>query len=259
MINTVLFNHLQNQPEVVAALARYNGQAAIFDQEIPPDTDKKWQGVQFPRIGYAFDMTDDPERHISGVLGMDILCENRKQIPEEIELLLKKYVDGYFFSDGTDTIRANWETSNPFTEPEKKVSGVELAFSLLSFPLQTSQSPDPIALMNQYSKDRYQEAFVIGKDTAANAAWKPTDAKPAIYWRLQDLSSCRYIPDTWSCIWMTATLRLHVFSDTNHVRLSREICADLMTRRRLLFPAGDGQLMIDDVRITPGNDAQRVV
>lgn len=118
-------------------------------------------------------------------------------------------------------------------------------------------TPDIAALLRTYSKAALPGAFVLGLDTAAQPVWKPGDAEPALYWRLQGTAPCSYIEDTWSCSFLTATMQLHVFSETLGEDLCRRICDGLLTSRRLLFPDGDGQLLIDEARITPQSDAQR--
>jgi hypothetical protein len=257
MINTVLFNHLAAQSELTSLLAKYDNVVAIFDQEIAPDKEKGWTGEQYPRIVYAVDMTSDPERDISGILAVDILCENRKQSPEEIEAVLKKYIDGFFFMSKDEAIRANWEASNYFTEATERVSGVTLTFSLLSFPIQRFGIPDVIGLLNNYVRAKYENACIIAYDINQNAVWKPSDENPALYWRITDIAPCSFINDTWACIWKTATVQLHIFSDSTALQIAEEIDFELSMQHRLLFD-DRAPLMIENIIVSTGQDEQRI-
>lgn len=254
MVNTALFEHLQAQEELKQLLAKYANICAIFDGRAADDSDEKWDGERYPRIVYTADMTADSEKGNSGSLKMNILCESGKQGPEDIEAVLRGCVDGYFFAGETKTISAVWHASHYFKEENGTVSGVSLSFLLYAFPKQVSGGPDPVGLMNAYGKQCFPGVFVIEDDALPNAS-KPTDDNPFIYWRLVNLSPCSYINDTWSCMWQTATMHLHIFSKSKDMELSRKICRELMASHRLVYPDGDGQLLIDSVRITPGNNA----
>ena len=266
MIEKEIYTHLQNQKSILGSyLTTYAGKMAIFNQEAPADTDEQWgTQSQYGRLVFALDLSDDPERKYSGTLAIDVLCENGKQIPEEMEPIVRSLIDGYFFSTNEITIAAQWSASNYFTEPTEKVIGVTITFGLLAFTKQTTIEPDPIALINKWSGTELKEILgknirVIGYDDM-ESAWKPTNETPAIYWRLTNISSCSWIPDTYNCSWHTATVNGHILAPDKDVCaiIARQIDNALTLKRRLIFD-DMSPLMVDrNIRVNLGNDKMRV-
>lgn len=259
MIEALLYEHLQNNSVELSGLAMYQDKIAVFNQEAPDDMDDGWSGAQYGRIVYAVDLTDDPERQISGSLMVDVYCENGKQIPEDFEPVVRSIIDGYFFTTTEATIAAQWRSSNYFTEAGKKVVGVTIAFDLLAFPIQETLAMDPIALLNNWS-DGYLKEYTKMDLTVINHSrteevWKPTDEKPALYWRLISIGSCNYIPDTYHCIWQTAEIQCNVIAESKEVMVSvaRYIDNLLSMKGRLIFD-DDSPLMIDSVKINNTSD-----
>lgn len=266
MIEKALYTHLQAQTAALTPyLSRYRGKLAVFNQEAPADTDNGWETTsQYGRIVFAIDLTEDPERKYSGTLAVDVLCESGKQIPEEMEPIVRELIDGYFFSTEETTISAQWSASNYFTTPTEKVIGVTLTFGLLAFPKQHTIDPDPIALFNKWSSTDLKEILgkdirVIGYDTMP-PAWKPTNEAPGIYWRLSDIRPCNWIPDTYNCSWQTATIYGHVLSQEQdtEAKIARTINNTLVVKKRLIFD-DISPLMVDkNIRVNIGNDNMRV-
>lgn len=266
MIEEALYKHLQSQTDLLSPyLATYSDKMAIFNQEAPPDTDDEWgEESQYGRIVYALDLTEDPERKYSGTLAVDVQCEDGKQYPEVIEPIIRTLIDGYFFATEEITLAAQWSASNYFTESTEKVVGVTLTFGLLAFTKQTTIEPDPIMLLNQWTKEELSQALgktihVIGHDTI-EAAWKPTTEEPAIYWRTASITPCSWIPDTYNCSWKTAQICGHVLSPDKNVNaiITRTIDSILTLKKRLIF-ADQSPLMVDrNIRVNLGNDQMRV-
>lgn len=266
MIETQVRQHLIHQAELTPFMATYNGEMAVFNQEAPADTSKGWgDGSQYGRIVFYLDMQDDPQRNISGTMGIDLYCESGKQIPEEIEPILRSLIDGYFFSNAFVTISTKWRSTQYFTDPTEKVIGATLIFDILDFPNQLTTDPDPIKLLNNWTildvpnLIGATNVFVIGKDELP-AAWKPTNEIPAVYWRIGEIKNCSWIPDTYACSWETATIWGHVMAadDSTAVKIARVIQNTLITKRRLIFD-DMAPLMIDkNIGTTPANDPMRV-
>ena len=260
MIETLLYQHLQNNSSALSGLAKYRGKIAVFNQESPDDMDEGWSGTQYGRIVYAVDLTDDPERQISGSMMVDVYCENGKQIPEDFEPVVRSLIDGYFFTTKEATIAAQWSSSNYFTEAGKKVSGVTIAFDLLAFPIQETLAMDPVALLNQWSDDylkiHINYDFTVINHNVTEEVWKPTDKKPALYWRLISIGHCNYIPDTYHCIWQTAEIKCNVIAESKEVmvKIARYIDNLLSMNKRLIFD-DDSPLMIDSVKINTTSDS----
>lgn len=265
MIEDALYTHLQSQTVLAPFLAKYGGKLAVFNQEAPADTDPNWNTKsQYGRIVFEISAQTDPERKVSANLMVDVICKSGEQIPEEIEPIIRPLIDGYFFSDEGMTMAAQWKSSDYFTEPPNKIQGVTLVYTLLAFPKQTTIEPDPIALINDWSSNELPAIVgvggirVIGKDSLP-AAWKPTSQLPAIYWRIQQIQKCSWIPDTYNCSWHTAVLQGHILTPEADVAniIARFIENALTIKKRLIFP-DVSPLMVDrNIRVNPAADPLR--
>lgn len=71
-------------------MAVYAGLPAVFYQGAPDDRQKGWEGEQYPRIVYTIDMQADEERKSAGVMQVDLYCDERKTLPEDIEPYIRK-------------------------------------------------------------------------------------------------------------------------------------------------------------------------
>lgn len=241
-------------------MATHNKELAIFSQEAPADTSPLWgERDQYGRVVFYIDMQDDPQRNISGTMGVDLYCKSgTSQVPEEIEPILRSLLDGYFFSNETSTIAARWRSTQYFSEPTKKVIGATLTFDLLDFPKQETIDPDPIALINDWTAKTYKNLTVIGR-AELPPAWKPTAEAPAIYWRLGDVRKCDWIPDTYNCSWEIATIHGHVMApdSATETKIARSIQNTLTLKKRLIFK-DEAPLFIDrNIRVSSTSDALR--
>ena len=268
MIEQVIYEHLQSCGALKPYLASYAGRMAIFNQEAPADTDRKWTGgKQYGRIVFALDTREDPERKLNGVLAVDVICEKGKQFPEEIEPILKPLIDGYFFTSEELTVSAHWESSDLFTEDgADKINGVTLVFRLLAYPFQLTSDPDPIEAANKWSKEELADIlghglYVIGDETLP-AVFRPAADKPAIYWRISRIMKCAWIPDTNAASWQTAVVQGHVMAP-NHsdveTSIARTIATTLTNKKRLR--AEDSVFMVDranSVNVSSGTRAGQI-
>lgn len=265
MIESALLKHLWAQTDLLAPyLAVYKGKMAIFNQEAPADTDRGWETKsQYGRLVFALDLNEDTERKYSGTLAVDVICEKGKQLPEEMEPIVRKLIDGYFFSTEETTMAAQWNASNYFTDATEKIIGVTLTFGMLAFPKQLTCGPDPIALLNAWTSTELKSILqrnirVIGHDTMEDA-WKPTNEVPAIYWRLSHINPTAWIPDTLNCSWHTAVISGHIMAPDKDVSalITRLISNHLTLKRRLIFE-DQSPLMVDrNLRINLGQDQMR--
>lgn len=258
MFEQLLYSHLQTfNTELSQHLAQHNNRMAIFNQEAPDDKSSGWgKGSQYGRIVFAVHLQDNSERIVSGTLMVDVICQSGKQIPEDLEAIVRPLIDGYFFTDTNQTIAAQWSASHYFTDPEKKEEGVTLTYNLLAFPLQTTISPDPIQLINEYTKELIPNSCVIGLDTI-QTAWKPNNNTPAIYWRLVNIAPCSWIPSTYACEWQTATCQAHILAPDKEIetQLSRILDNGFSFKKSLQFLDGTYMRIDQNIRINPGADA----
>lgn len=247
MIEEALYEHLKAQEALTDYLAVYGEMPAVFSQEAPADNDTKWNTEsQYGRVVFAVDIQGDPERATGGTLAVDISCKKGEQLPEEIEPILRSLIHGYFFSNGTSIVAAQWKTSSYFTEPTEDVIGCTLAFELLAFPVITTDSPDIISRINEWTSSAFPDFHVINHDKLPTTAWKPTGSEAAVYWRFVQEAPANWIPDTFQTIWRTATVRCHIFSENNAVAsaVARDLTVRLYADKRIL-KSGETPIMVN--------------
>lgn len=247
MIEQALLEHLRAQPVLTDHLATYGGFPAVFSQEAPADTDGYWEdGPQYGRIVFSVDIQGDPERTMGGLLAVDIMCQkDANQYPEDIEPIIRSLIHGYFFSNGTFTVSAQFKNSAYFTEPKDQVTGCTVSFDLLAFPIITTSPVDAVARLNEWSAT-IPHVHVINHSPLPAPAWKPTGGESAVYWRRMTVSPAGWIPDTFQTIWRTATIRGHIFSETlaEASDLAEAITIGLYAIKRLR-KEGESQVMVN--------------
>ncbi len=260
VIDRAIYEHLSGSSVLASRLASYSGKAAVFNQEAPTDADPLWnEGPQYTRVVFALDVQGDPARTMGGSLAIDVQCVAGKQAPEELEPIVRRLIDGYFFTDEGCTMAAQWEDSRYFTEPVDQVCGVTLTFSLLSFPMLTTAKTDVTARVNEWTAARFPGLFVINRDTLPGI-WKPDSGKCAAYWRVVTVKPAGWIPDTHQTVWRTATLRCHIFAPDicRAAEVSQEITLRLYSDGRLVEPGGS-QIMVNRANsVDTGADALKV-
>ena len=259
MIEQALYEHLLYQESLSCFLTKYDGELAIFNQEAPADVDELWApGSQYGRIVFAVDLQGDPERTMGGILSVDVMCkeiayeedENRQFSPEEIEPVVKELIHGYFFSNGTFVVAAQWKNTSYFTEPTDHVVGCTVTFDLLGFPVITTVDPDVVTRFNKWTSERFNEEckriHVINYDELPSEAWKPTEGQSAVYWRLVTDNPANWIRDTYQTIWRTATLRCHIFAEdqAKAASIARILTTRLYAEKRL-FKCKETPIMVN--------------
>ena len=256
MVEKAIYNHLKAQKSLAVYLAEYNGEPAVFNQEAPSDVDELWgRGSQYGRVVFAVDLQGDPERTMGGTLAVDIMCKENEQYPEEIEPIIRELIHGYFFSNGTFTVAAQWRDSSYFTQPTDEVNGCTISFELLGFPVLTTSAPDIIERLNEWTAGKFPKIHVINHDELPSTAWKPTNEESAVYWRLVTDNPAGWIRDTAATIWRTATIRGHIFSEdiSTASTAARDLVVSLYTDKRLLKD-GETPIMVNQ-RNTQDNSA----
>ena len=230
-------------------LTQYMDRPAVFDTQAPGDMDENWADAQYPRCIFQLDMQANPERKISGQLYIDVMCENENTSvqPEELEAIGKSSVDGCFFSSDDMTISAQWKSSNPFAETDNKLSGITLVFDIMAYPIQTTESPDPILATNLWLKTIYESAYVIGHDVLPEV-WKPTDESPALYCRLSKLGESSRMKSSAAVTWIGADMQVYVMAPSEIVRsrINKSIIQLLINADKLILD-DKSPMLIDSV------------
>lgn len=258
-MESIIYTYLCEKFKEKDMLAQYNDVPAVFNTKVPDDVDDNWNnGSQYPRCVFELKMQADPERKISGRLYVDVMCENETESvqPEELESIVKSAVDGCFFSNKELTISAQWDSSDTFSEKDNKLSGITLVFDIMAYPVQYTESPDPILSTNLWLKTIYQKAYVIGED-GLPATWKPTDTAPALYCRLVNLGEGR-MPSTAAVTWIGANIRINVMAPSEHIRsrITRQIVQLLTNATRIMLDDGS-PMLLDHITANMGADPLR--
>lgn len=245
-METIIYTYLCEQFKEKNVLAQYTNVPAVFNTKVPDDVDDNWNdGLQYPRCIFELKMQADTERKISGRLYVDVMCENEKESiqPEELESIVKSAVDGCFFSTSDLTISAQWDTSEIFSQNDNKLSGITLVFDIMAYPVQYTDSPDPILATNEWLKTIYQDSYVIGKDKLP-ATWKPTDTNPALYCRLMTLGDGK-LPSSAAVTWIGANMRINVMAPSEHVRsrIVKQTVQLLNNATRIMLDDGSPMLL----------------
>lgn len=246
MIEQALYEHLTSHKCLSCHLACYDCGPAIFNQEAPSDMDEAWgHGPQYSRIVYAVDLQGDPARCMGGTLVVDFMGKEDGCIPEEVEPVIRELIHGWFFSNGTFVVAAQWKNTSYFTQPTDQVNGCTIAFDLLGFPILTTGEPDVVERINEWSA-AIDGLHVINYDKLPATAWKPQDGESAVYWRLVNEAPAGWIPDTFSTVWRTATIKCHIFSQDNATaaRVARDLTIRLHAAKRLLRD-GESPIMVN--------------
>lgn len=236
MIEKSLYEHLTSQEDLAAHLASYLDRPAVFNQEVPADTDPDWgEGSQYGRVVFAVDLQGDPERDVAATLAVDILCQKGEQFPEEIEPIVKSLIDGWFFVGTEGNMAAQWKNSSFFTEPTNQVVGCTVVFDLLAFPMVSTGTPDVIGRFNEWTA-QIEGLHVLNFAPLPYSAWKPKGDESAVYWRLVSDGPAGWIRDTYQTIYRKAVVKCHVFSASidRSTAVTRDLYVRLYGARRLL-------------------------
>lgn len=257
----IIYRYLLEQFKADNLLAQYLENPAVFNMKAPDDMDGSWADAQYPRVIFQLDMQADPERKISGQLLIDVMCENDIEAnpiqPEELESVVKSAVDGCFFSNHELTISAQWNSSNPFAEQDNKLSGITLVFDVMAYPMQETESPDPIHAVNLWMKTVYQNSYVIGSDELPET-WKPTDEAPALYCRLSRLGESGRMKSTAAVTWIGADMQSYVMAPSEEVRskIIKSYIQILRNADKLILDDGS-PMLIDSVNSNIAADPLR--
>lgn len=260
MFEELLYSHLIGCGDLTRFLTSYNDEPAVFNQKVPDDKDNLWDSnVQYGRAVFYVNMQSDAERKISGTVEIDVHLHDASKI-ETIAEMVKKCVDGYFFSGKSETVFAKWNSTRYVDVADKKITVAAVLFTLIAFPNQLTGEPDPIKLVNEWTRELLPDVKLIGYDTDLPAVWKPTEDSPAVYWRKAKVYPCERIPSVYAGDWYTAQMYAHIFTvdiDVSNA-LATMMCIKLNQRKILKFSDGTWMRIDNNNQIQPGADELRV-
>lgn len=259
MVEEKINDYLLNNPLITQFLTTYNGKPAVFLQEAPEDTAAGWGDGQYGRLVFGVDYAGDPERAVSATLWVDIYSHKNGPDPEEIAPVVSDEMNNRFFADGNEVIALAWNATSGFqeTKNDKLVNGITLTFDVLYFPSQLTTEPDPVEAINRWTKERLQNALVIGVDELP-ASWTPRE-NPTIYWRIVSIGPSTLYPDTFNCTWHSADLSGHFMIDDTNTRLT--VCKALIDELAAAGPvimADKSPMFVTRISARTANDAIKV-
>lgn len=218
-LEELIYSRITTDSIITSGLAKFGSKPAVFEIQAPSDKDHGWNNKRsYPRIVYATDKQENPERNVSGSVIVDIMTRNDTDVgPEVFEERLRYLLSNVFFEpEGQPAIALVWNQTAPFEEDES-VIGVTVTFDLFAFPGQsTSDGYDPITGLIAYSKILYPTAHLLDQTPVPPYIWAPTNDAPAIYWRITNV---RTELMTNSVTWMIATIQCHVFGPSSQERM----------------------------------------
>lgn len=154
-------------------MAVYAGLPAVFYQGAPDDRQKGWEGEQYPRIVYTIDMQADEERKSAGVMQVDLYCDERKTLPEDIEPYIRKCLVNLIVKpEGNSHYAFAWARTEMFSLErsardrgvDTMIVGASVRFDILEYSRQETANPDPVQALSRWLKNLEKESLVIGKD-----------------------------------------------------------------------------------------------
>lgn len=230
-LEELLYQALTGDTTLAGLLATYGGKPAAFELLAPPDTDPGWGPEQTPRVEYTVARREDPERRVSGQVGVTVLdAGDSMAAVAAIEARLRALLDGATFRPDEGTVSLHWARADLFDQ-DPAYRGVELVFDLIAWPGGLTFAPDPVQALRIWAVAKWSALQVDP------AVWLPTDASPALYWRLAAVEGVEMT--SWGA-WVTGRFHGHVLAPTPAVRLewTRRIAEQLAISRRC--PLGDG-------------------
>lgn len=260
MFEEILWSYLSKSDDLAELLTTYNGNPAVFNQTVPNDMDEMWDAKDhYNRAVFYADMQADTERKISGTLEIDVHMIDTDNI-EHIAEVVKRLVDGYFFSGEQETIVAKWSATR-YIQPENKEQTIAaVMFSLIAFPCQLTSEPDPIRVINDWTRGLIPTVKLIGYDKDLPEVWKPTDDCPAVYWRNAKVYPCDRVPSVAAGGWYTVQLYAHVFTTDTAIanELATVMCQRLNRKKVLRFSDGTYMRVDNKNQLQYGADVLRI-
>ena len=223
-IRGLIHRQVSRDPQIAGMLAAYSGQPAFFYQKAPSDSRPGWGKKRYPRVDFAIDTQQDPERKTAGIMTVNIFVTTKvPQIGDRdpdraIEQRLIELLSGTFYTDPQEgTCCVEWQRSDEFTietqtgEKHPEVYGLTVIFDVLAFPPQLTTDPDPIQGLNRWTKDHFPTMTTIGYE-ALPVIFKPSDAEPAIYWRFEGTATTNR--QSYAVTWYTGVFYAHIIADS---------------------------------------------
>lgn len=206
-------------------LATFAGRPAAFYQKAPNDKQEGWGEEQYPRVVYTIDMQADQERKSAGVMQVDLYCDESKNVPEDIEPLIRECLKNLIVKpDGNSHYAFAWARTEMFDYipsgrdrgVSTRIIGASIRFDILEYSQQETSNPDPAKAAQRWLKQLEPSAVVIGEDHIEMFC-EPSGERPAFYVRVASYKTNRV---TYAITWLDCVLAIHVIAPEPEMRNS---------------------------------------
>lgn len=219
MIEEYILQHLQEQAKLKSYLASYNGLPAVFLNTTPSELDPAWDEERhFSQLILHLAMQDDPQRQAKSRLTVEILSEKNSQPEYALIDAVRESLDGWFFAEAKKVISAQWMSM-------ESIEGKTIVtFQVTEYQDQTLFAENPAALLSEWSKEHLPEilgtpCYLLGRnDVTLQRAFKPSEEKPAIYWRLYKTGKCETFKGGSGTLWRSGIICGHIIVPGNSAR-----------------------------------------
>ncbi len=217
MITDTILEHLQNSTELTAYLARYDGKAAIFQNLAPENTDAGWESQNhYSQLLLRLNMREDFQREGKSTLTVEVATDRDSRDGYPLMDAVRERLDGWFFNAGGRVVSARWAGVSEAAARDEMTRRTVITFALIEYPDQGVLPESPAALLGVWSKGRLPE--VIGRpiylidpgDGSLPQAFRPTEQKPAVYWRLVKTGKCESLTGGKGVMWRSALVHCHI-------------------------------------------------
>lgn len=219
---------LLNKAPITEKLTRYNGRPAIFYSEVPGKNEPEWEDSCYPRICYSWEMKSIPLLKSAGTLVVRLQYQNtEKQLPGQIKPLIRKCLEEILIQAEDDSpccfiqrdahLMSCYKSSGSLALTEDTEMGTEICFDILKYPCQETSDPDPVTALNQYIKNLYPDALILGIDPIKTIKLQNT-SQPVYYCHLDSIKKG---PETNTAAWINAKISVFVLCPSEHTRLKR--------------------------------------
>lgn len=221
MIINLILEHLQEDTALKTYLAQYAGESAIFADTAPKDNDAAWNaGSHYGQLILHLQMQEDPGREGKSLLTAELLTEQERSMYAFMDAVRER-LDGWFFAEegcvcSVRWSKAAWKPLEKQTDSGENLQRAVITFSVFEYPDQSLLPESPAALLGAWSEENLTEiigryTYLLGcDDSLLPRAFRPTEQKPAVYWRLSKTEKSESLAGGKGSMWRSAKVYCHV-------------------------------------------------
>lgn len=221
MIINLILEHLQTDTALQTYLAQYAGKPAVFADDAPKESDAAWSAdSHYGQLLLHLQPQEDSAREGRILLLAELLAEPDSSMYAFIDAVRER-LDGWFFAEegGVCSMRWSkvaWPPLEKQTDFGETLQRAVITFSVYEYPDQSLLPESPAALLGAWSKENLPQvigrsAYLLGcDDSQLPQTFRPTEQKPAIYWRLVKTGKCESLAGGKGSMWRSAKVHCHV-------------------------------------------------